>query len=167
MISHIVELFQGGSHTEPDLSPNLPISPPKTRLEQIVMYAYFSYTLILALSLALYLFGEVRIATLVVLGVTGLHFAMGFILYITGATSLKSRYEFEWECGDAEMGIGFRGSVTLLSDFFIMPVALATSIIALVLFIEHEGEDFAHLAYGAAIASAAIGNAICNLLHVT
>ncbi|MAA78248.1 MAG: hypothetical protein CL916_03235 [Deltaproteobacteria bacterium] len=131
------------------------------------MYAYFSYTLLLILSLALHLVDEARMAASIVFIVTGLHFAMGFILSVTGTTSLKRRYE--WERSDGtHRSSGFRGLATLLSDFFIMPVALATATLALVRIDEHGTEDqTAAFAYGVAIASATIGNAVCNLLHIT
>lgn len=132
----------------------------KSTAEKIVLIAYFLYTAVLVGSVALYVLDKRRLAKWVVLSVVSLHFLGGLLLSLSGTVSLEERYQFVDTEGHPRT-IGFRGGVSLLNDFAVMPLSLATILFAL---FKYTNEDGAEL-YGVAITAAFIGNLICNLLH--
>ena len=116
------------------------------------------YTVALTVSLAFYILDELDMATWIVIAVASLHFALGGILSMEGSIYIRKRYE--WVGARAS---GFRGCIMLLSDFMIMPTALAAAVLALAV---GEGNG-PHMLYGVALTSALIGNFVCNILHMT
>lgn len=163
MASRLIQYLRGQDPPEASLPDTAPAPPPKTRLQRFVTAAYFAYTAALVASAVLYGMEEERLAAWIVLAVASLHFVLGGALAWEGSVSIAKRYEWENPDGTPR-GSGFRGGVTLLSDFIVMPAALAAS--ALALRVDEDSSE-SHFLYGVAVTAALVGNGICNVLHLT
>lgn len=162
MASRLLRYLRGDSEPQlPDQAPPAPAAP-KTCLQRFTTAAYFAYTVALMVSLAFYILDEFDTAAWIVAAVASLHFVLGGLLSMEGSVSIRKRYEWEDAEGNARAS-GFRGGVTILSDFIIMPAALTAAVLTLTV---DDGNE-THLLYGVALTSALVGNLICNLLHIT
>lgn len=162
MASRLLRYLRGESEPRlPEEAPRPPVTP-KTTLQKFVTVAYFMYTAALIGSVVFYSLDEIEIAAWIVVMVAALHFLLGGLLSMEGSVSIRERYEWEDAEGKARAS-GFRGCVTILSDFIIMPAALAAPILVLTL----DKGDETHLFYGVGVTLALVGNLICNILHLT